>query len=316
MFRMQGEEALPLVVILGPTAVGKTAVAIQAARAMGAEIISADSMQVYRGMDIGTAKPTLEERAQARFHLIDVADPDEPFSAARFSQMAGSALSEIMARGQRVIMAGGTGLYLRAFLSGFTLAPKVDAYLRAQLIQESQTLGLTALHQRLSALDPIAAERIHANDSVRIIRALEVIMTTGKPISEQQAQTGKPVRAQKFGLTLPRESLYERIEQRVDSMMVQGFLQEVEALQAKGYHAGLPSMKSLGYRHLMAYLQGEWSLESAVHYLKRDTKRFAKRQMTWFRREEDVQWLDVNEGLDSAAERVVHSMNRGNHWES
>jgi tRNA dimethylallyltransferase len=301
---------MSLVVILGPTAVGKTAVGLRVAEQIGGEIISADSAAVYRGMDIGTAKPTAEERARVRFHLIDVADPDEPFTAAKFRELALEAIRDIQARGKRVLIVGGTGLYLRVLLHGFSLAPPPrDPTIRKRLQQEAREQGLPALYARLQQVDPQAAARIHPNDAVRIIRALEVYEMTGKPVSEWQHRADSELPALKLGLTMPRPLLYRRINERVDQMMAQGFLQEVQNLLSKGYNRDLPALKGLGYRHLIAYLMGEMGLEEAVALWKRDTRRFAKRQMTWFRREPGVLWLDASDGVDATAQRIVQLIN-------
>ncbi len=302
---------MQVVVILGPTAVGKTAVGLRVAEQIDAEIISADSAAVYRGMDIGTAKPTAEERARVRFHLIDVADPDEPFTAAKFRELALEAMRDIQARGKRVLIVGGTGLYLRVLLHGFSLAPPPrDPAIRKRLQQEASKQGLPALYARLQQVDPRAAARIHPNDAVRIIRALEVYEMTGKPVSEWQRRAESELPALKFGLTLPRPLLYQRINARVDQMMAQGFLQEVRNLLSKGYNKDLPALKGLGYRHLIAYLMGEMGLEEAVALWKRDTRRFAKRQMTWFRREPGVHWLDASDGVEATARCLVQLINK------
>jgi tRNA dimethylallyltransferase len=301
---------MQVVVILGPTAVGKTAVGLRVAEQIGGEIISADSAAVYRGMDIGTAKPTAEERARVRFHLIDVADPDEPFTAAKFRELALEAIRDIQARGKRVLIVGGTGLYLRVLLHGFSLAPPPrDPTIRKRLQQEAREQGLPALYARLQQVDPQAAARIHPNDAVRIIRALEVYEMTGKPVSEWQHRAERELPARKFGLTMPRPLLYQRINARVDQMMAQGFLQEVQNLLSKGYNRDLPALKGLGYRHLIAYLMGERGLEEAVALWKRDTRRFAKRQMTWFRREPGVHWLDASGGVEATAQCIVQLIN-------
>ncbi len=295
-----------LIVILGPTAVGKTAVGLRVAEQIGAEIISADSAAVYRGMDIGTAKPTPEERARVRFHLIDVADPSEPFTAAKFRERALDAIREIQARGRRVLIVGGTGLYLRVLLHGFSLAPPPgDPAVRQRLQQEARQHGLPALYARLQQIDPEAAARIHPNDAVRIVRALEVYATTGKPISQWQRRAESELPALKFGLTMPRNLLYQRIDARVDQMMAQGFLNEVQNLLSKGYNKDLPALKGLGYRHLIAHLMGECTLDEAVARWKRDTRRFAKRQMTWFRREPVIRWLDASAGVEATAQQIV-----------
>lgn len=303
--------AAELVVILGPTAVGKTEVGILVAEALDAEILSADSMQVYRGMEIGTAKPTPEQRARVRFHLVDVVDPNETFSAARFKALAWQAIDQIEARGKRVLIVGGTGLYLRVLLEGFTLPPvPQDPTLRARLQAEVQRYGSPFLHQKLQEVDPEAAHQLHPNDAVRIIRALEVYYHTGCPISRLQRRETPSRRLVKFGLSLPRPLLYQRINERVDRMMAAGFLEEVRNLLSRGYSPDLTSMKSLGYRHMVAYLQGRGSLEEAVEQFKRDTRRFAKRQITWFRREPDVIWLDAREGVEKVAQTILQQIKK------
>jgi tRNA dimethylallyltransferase len=292
-------------VILGPTAVGKTDVAIRLAERWGGEIISADSSAVYRGLDIGSAKPTPDEQRRVRFHLIDVADPTEVFTAARFRELALQAIADIQARGKRVLIVGGTGLYLRVLLHGFSLAPPpADPEVRARWKAEVERVGAPALHARLQQIDPIAAARIHPNDAVRITRALEVYEMTGVPISQWQRRAEAELPAIKVGLTMPREQLYARIDQRVDKMIAQGMLQEVQTLLQNGYNPEQPALKGLGYRHLIGYLQGRVSWDEAVRLWKRDTRRFAKRQMTWFRREPGVHWVDASLGIEPTARLV------------
>ncbi|MFN7018393.1 MAG: tRNA (adenosine(37)-N6)-dimethylallyltransferase MiaA [Fimbriimonadales bacterium] len=296
---------LPLVVILGPTATGKTEVGILLAERWNGEIISADSSAVYRGLDIGSAKPTPEERRRVRFHLIDVADPDEVFTAAKFRDLALQAIAEIQGRGKRVFVVGGTGLYLRVLLHGFSLAPPpADPEVRARWRAEVERVGAPALHERLKQIDPIAAARIHPNDAVRITRAFEVYETTGVPISQWQQQAENELPALKIGLTLPRALLYQRIDQRVDKMIAQGMLQEVQNLLQKGYNPEQPALKGLGYRHLIGYIQGRVGWDEAVRLWKRDTRRFAKRQITWFRKEPDVQWIDASQGSEKTAAMI------------
>jgi tRNA dimethylallyltransferase len=301
---------MQVVVILGPTAVGKTAVGLRVAEQIGGEIISADSAAVYRGMDIGTAKPTAEERARVRFHLIDVADPDEPFTAAKFRELALEAIRDIQARGKRVLIVGGTGLYLRVLLHGFSLAPPPrDPTIRKRLQQEAREQGLLPSMPGCSRWTRKPPRVSTQDDAVRIIRALEVYEMTGKPVSEWQHRAERELPARKFGLTMPRPLLYQRINARVDQMMAQGFLQEVQNLLSKGYNRDLPALKGLGYRHLIAYLMGERGLEEAVALWKRDTRRFAKRQMTWFRREPGVHWLDASGGVEATAQCIVQLIN-------
>jgi tRNA dimethylallyltransferase len=292
-------------VILGPTAVGKTDVAIRLAERWGGEIISADSSAVYRGLDIGSAKPTLDEQRRVRFHLIDVADPSEVFTAARFRELALQAIADIQARGKRVLIVGGTGLYLRVLLHGFSLAPPpADPEVRARWKAEAERVGAPALHARLQQIDPVAAARIHPNDAVRITRAFEVYEMTGVSISQWQHRAEAELPALKIGLTMPRERLYARIDQRVDTMIAQGMLREVQTLSQNGYNPEQPALKGLGYRHLIGYIQGRVSWDEAVRLWKRDTRRFAKRQMTWFRTEPGVHWVDASQGMEQTARLV------------
>ncbi len=295
----------PLIVILGPTATGKTDVGIRLAERWNGEIISADSSAVYRGLDIGSAKPTPEEQQRVRFHLIDVADPDEVFTAAKFRDLALQAITDMQARGKRVFVVGGTGLYIRVLLHGFSLAPPpADPEVRARWKAEVERVGAPALHERLKQIDPVAAARIHPNDAVRITRAFEVYEMTGVPISQWQQHAEAELPAIKIGLTMPRELLYQRIDQRVDQMIAQGMLQEVQNLLQKGYNPEQPALKGLGYRHLIGYIQGRVSWDEAVRLWKRDTRRFAKRQMTWFRKEPGVQWVDASQGSEKTAELI------------
>lgn len=292
-------------VIAGPTAVGKTDVGLLLAERWGGEIISADSSAVYRGLDIGSAKPTLDQRRRVRFHLIDVADPSEVFTAARFRELALEAIADIQARGKRVLIVGGTGLYLRVLLHGFSLAPPpADPEVRARWRAEVERMGAPALHARLQQIDPVAAARIHPNDAMRITRALEVYAMTGIPISQwqQHADTEQP--AIKIVLTMPREMLYTRIDQRVEKMIAQGMLQEVQTLLQKGYTPAQPALKGLGYRHVIEYLQGRVSWSEAVRLWKCGTRRFAKRQITWFRKEPGVHWVDASPGIEQTARLV------------
>lgn len=293
----------PLLVILGPTAVGKTEVAIETALRFDGEIISGDSMQVYRRMDIGTAKPTMEERRGVPHHLIDILEPDQTFSVADFQARVEALIPEIAARGKLPILAGGTGLYLRAVTTEYTFSEiETDWGLRHRLAAEADRLGEEPLHRRLAEVDPIAAARIHPNDRRRVIRALEVFYQTGQPISSlQTAEAGKSKwDLLQIGLTMDRESLYRRIEQRVDRMVEDGLVEEVRNLLGSGYSRDLFSMQSLGYREIAAYLEGEVPLEEAIALVKRNTRRFAKRQMTWFRRDKGIFWLELGEHMDKS----------------
>ena len=289
----------PLLCIVGPTAVGKTRISIETALKTGGEIISGDSMQVYRYMDIGTAKPSLEERKGIAHHLIDILYPDEPFSVADFQRMVFQVIPDICSRGKLPILAGGTGLYLKAVVDQYDFGEgTADWELREKLKRQAELFGNDFLHRRLEKIDPKSAERIHPNDLKRIIRALEVYHTTGKKISSQQEKLLAekfPLQSLIIGLTMNRGRLYERIEQRVDLMMVQGLVQEVEGLLKRGYDSQLVSMQGLGYRHMVKFLQGRYTKDEAVELLKRDTRRFAKRQLTLFRRNHNIIWIDLDQ---------------------
>ncbi|MCS6830089.1 MAG: tRNA (adenosine(37)-N6)-dimethylallyltransferase MiaA [Armatimonadota bacterium] len=297
--------------VVGPTATGKTDVGILLAEALGAEIISADCMAVYRGMDIGTAKPTPEQQRRVRFHLIDVCYPDEPFSVARFQQMALEAIRQIRQRGAMPLVVGGTGLYVKALLDGFQIPPSpANEALRQQLWQEAKRLGSAVLHARLQQVDPQAASRIHPNDAVRIIRALEVYHLTGQPISQWQRCHPPPEvgRARRFGLTMPRELLYRRINERVERMVAQGWLEEVRQLLQSGYSPHLPALRSLGYGELVQVIQGTLGLQEAVALIQRETRRFAKRQLTWFRADKQIEWIDASQGAEETVQQILERL--------
>ncbi len=275
----------PLLAIVGPTAVGKTGVSIALARSLDGEIVSADSRQIYRGMDIGTAKPTAGEQAAIQHHLIDVADPDQDFSLAGYQDLAYAAIKAITERGRLPILVGGTGQYLAAVLQGWQIprvAPQPE--LRARLEHEAATNGAIALHARLAQVDPIAAAGIMASNVRRVIRALEVFESTGRPISEQQTMHPPPYQIHTLWLTFPPAELYVRIDARVDTMMQAGLLEEVAGLIKRGYSWELPAMSSLGYREFQPFFAGECTLEEAVQRLKFNTHAFARRQPAWFRR--------------------------------
>jgi tRNA dimethylallyltransferase len=287
----------PVVAVVGPTATGKTETGILLAEALGGEIISADSQAVYRGMDVGTAKPDVTERARIPFHLIDVADPDESFSVARFKELAVAALDSIRERRKRPLVVGGTGLYVKVLLEDYGLtATAADPVLRAKLDADAAQYGVPALHKRLEAVDPEAVARIHPNDRIRIVRALEVFERTGEPISVQQQRdrSGRQrLPAVKFGLTANRDTLSERINQRVDAMVTKGLVGEVEELLRSGYSEAHPPLRSLGYKEICAHLRGEMELNQAIEDIKSNTRRFAKRQMTWFRADPEIRWIDI-----------------------
>jgi tRNA dimethylallyltransferase len=274
-----------LIAIVGPTAVGKTALAIALAQQLGGEIISADSRQVYRLMDIGTAKPTSAEQAAAPHHLIDIRNPDEDFSLASYQDLAMAAIAATLARGRAPLLVGGTGQYLAAVLEGWQI-PRVPPQpeLRAALEREAGAQGVAALHARLAAIDPAAAASIGPTNLRRIIRALEVHAVSGRPISAQQTRRPPPYQVRTIWLTRPREELYARADARVDAMVAAGLAAEVAGLVARGYSWELPAMSSLGYVQLRPYLEGTASLEACVERLKFDTHSFIRRQQAWFRR--------------------------------
>lgn len=282
-------------VLAGPTASGKTALSIRLALAHQCEIVCMDSMQIYRGMDIGTAKPTHEEMHGIPHHMLDVAEPAEPFSVARYQEMAEEAIAGIHSRGHQALLVGGTGLYLRALRHPMAMGMVTgDSSLRAKLEDEAKkTDGRFLLHQRLSEVDPETAARLHVNDVRRVVRALEVYQLTGTPFSKQpQTEAEAPFQYRVASLTMDRQVLYQRIEQRVDRMLEDGLVEEVRALLASGIPADAQALKGLGYKELIPYLQGNCSLEDAVYQLKLGTRHYAKRQLTWMRREEDVFWVD------------------------
>jgi len=319
-----------LIVLFGPTATGKTKVAIELAKRINGEIISADSMQVYRGMDIGTAKPTLEERQGIPHHLIDIRDPDETWTVSDFVSEVKKLKSEIVKKGKVPIIVGGTGLYLWALLLGFSFPiTPADKELRRRL----EGVPADQLYARLSAVDPKAAEKIHPHDKKRIMRALEVYELTGRPITELQkknvaaafsakggsASGGRPPlngdlkvaatfsnpKYLLIGLNLPRAQLYERINQRVDSMIEKGLIEEVRSLLAKGYSKELPSFQALGYKEVVDYLFGKWTREQMVEELKKRTRNFARRQMTWFRRFSPVYWVEANLSPNELVDKIL-----------
>ncbi len=298
----------PLVVITGPTGVGKTEVVVRLASRLPIEVVSADSRQVYRGMDVGTAKPTPEQREGVAHHLLDVVDLDERYNAARFRAEARQAISAILERGRLPAVVGGTGLYVRALLRGLRPAPPADPDVRRQLNDLARREGLPALHARLQAVDPEAASRIHECDSVRIIRALEIYHLTGaRPNGASHwSQSRAEWTVLLVGLTRPRGALYESLERRVDRMVAQGLERETERLLEAGYDPGLPAMQGIGYRHFVKVLRKEWPEARAIREMKRDTKQYAKRQWTWFAREPGIRWLDVEAagGIEGAAEQV------------
>jgi tRNA dimethylallyltransferase len=282
-----------IVVICGPTALGKTSIAIDLARAFSGEIVGADSMQIYRYMDIGTAKPTPDERSCVTHHMIDIVDPDEHFDAKQFAKMAQDKIMKLYVLGVTPFVVGGTGLYIKALVQGLFKAGPADSHVRERLKKEARIYGSDFLYKQLSQRDPDTAKRIHSNDTYRIIRALEVHELTGKTITELHREhmfSDKPFRVLKIGLHMDRELMYDRIDLRVDAMIKAGFIDEVKGLLDTGYPAGLKSMQSIGYRHLVDFIEGRCPWDETLRTLKRDTRRYAKRQLTWFKADPEIVW--------------------------
>lgn len=279
--------------LVGPTAVGKTAVALDLALAVGAEIVNADSLQVYRELDIGTAKPTPAERAQVRHHLVDAAAPDEPYNAARYAREGRAVIAELHRRGVPPLVVGGTGLYIKALLGGLFHQGEGVQEVRRRLARELAEQGLPALLARLASLDPDTARRLAPGDTYRILRALEVVEATGRPLSALHAAhrfQDRPYQTLKLGLDLPRPELYRRIEARVEAMLAQGWLEEVRGLLRR-YPPEIKPLQALGYRQLTAKLSGRLTLAEAIDLTKKETRRYAKRQLTWFRADPEVRWF-------------------------
>ncbi|MBT9133286.1 MAG: tRNA dimethylallyltransferase [Firmicutes bacterium] len=293
-----------IIAIVGPTAVGKTALTLSLAEKVGGEVISADSMQVYRGMDIGTAKLTPAERARIPHHLIDVVEPGEAFSAADYQRLARAAVDEIASRGRIPIFSGGTGMYIRAAIDDYNFVTvSNNPRVRDELRRQARDTGLSQLYARLTDLDPPVAARVHKNDERRIIRALEVFETTGRPLSfwESQKDARQAIYDAVFiGLDRPRAELYARIDQRVETMVATGLLDEVSALMTRGM--SLVAHQALGYKEVIPFLEGRCSFQEMMETLKRETRRYAKRQLTWFRADARVQWLNISDEAKAQAE--------------
>ncbi len=295
-----------IIVICGPTGVGKTGFAIALARRFKGEIVGADSMQIYRRMDIGTAKPTTAEKAAVAHHMVDIIDPREDFDAAEYGRRAEACVNRLAEQDRVPFVVGGTGLYIKALVYGLTEAAPADEKIRARLKIERDQSGAQAIYNRLNAVDPQSARRIHPNDTYRILRALEVFEITGTPLSAHHNDhcfAQARFEALQIGLTLPRPRLYARIDQRVDTMLAQGLADEVRSLMEQGCDPRLKAMQSLGYRHMTGYHQGRFGWDEAVRTLKRDHRRYAKRQMTWFGADDSVQWLQPDQ-LQEAADRI------------
>ncbi len=280
--------------VVGPTASGKTAYAIRLAKELDGEVVSCDSMQIYRGMDIGTAKPTIAEMQGIPHHMIDIVDPDRNYSVAEFVEDAKRCIADILARGKTPILCGGTGLYVDSIINGISFSEDArDDVYRAELIQLAAEKGNLAVHELLRQADPKTAEQIHPNNLKRVVRALEIIKTSGKTKAEfDLAARQEPLYdATVYGMDRERDELYRRIEMRVDLMMEQGLLEEVQTLMAKGIPMTATAMQAIGYKELVAYLNASYTLEEAIEAIKRESRRYAKRQLTWFRRNPNIQWM-------------------------
>ena len=292
------EDKTKVIAIMGPTDVGKSGLVLQLAKDLGGEIVNADSMQIYRFMDIGTAKPTAEERAEAVHHLLDIVDPDEDFDASIYSQLAREAINSLVEEGRVAIVVGGTGLYLKALFHGLFPTGYSNQRIRKRLSREGEKDGGVKLYEKLKKIDPSTARRLHPNDLFRITRALEVWECTGKPMSVLQKEHSfkeNPFITLKIGLKRPRSELYKRINQRVEEMMELGLLAEVRELLDRGYGPHLKSMQALGYRHMVQHLVNGMKIAEALRTMKRDTRHYAKRQMTWFGGDQEIKWFHPEE---------------------
>lgn len=302
--------AKPLVVIVGPTAVGKSQIAILVAKALGTEVLTADSRQVYRGMDIGTDKPTMAERQGVPHRLIDLVDPDQPFNTGQFRRQAVAEIARLHGEGKVPLLVGGTGLYVRTVLCGLWEGPAADWEFRRELERAAAANEPDWLHRRLAEVDPESARRLHPHDRVKIVRALEVHHLLGRPLSGEHTRhafSEQPFAPLLIGLTRERSALYRRVDDRVELELAKGLVEETTRLLDRGYGRHLGSMKGLGYKQIAGHLAGDYDYEEAVRRLKRDTRRFAKRQLTWFRREPGLRWLSIEDSdtPDQVAGRIV-----------
>lgn len=314
MAEMSERERPQVVILLGPTGVGKSRWAVELAETFGGEIINADSMQVYRYMDIGTAKPTREEQKRVRHHLIDLVPPDQPFHADLFRALGRKTIDQLHRDGKPIWVVGGTGLYIKALTQGLFSSPKIDPGVREILREEAEKEGGACLYERLEKVDPKTASKLHRRDLFRIIRALEVFDSTGLPISffrDQHRFGERPYLTLKIGLEMNREDLYRRIDQRVDQMIEKGLLQEVEGLLEMGYGPQLKPMRSLGYKQMIQFLSKEVGWTEAVRQMKRDTRHYARRQWTWFKGDPEVHWHDGLTGRERILEEVKAFLGRG-----
>ena len=304
---MNNENKKFLIVIVGPTAVGKTTASIQLAQRLNGEIVSADSRLFYRGMDIGTAKPTPAEMAGIRHHLINVADPDEVWSLAVFQQNAYRAIDDNLKRAKHPLLVGGTGQYIRSIIEGWQIPPQTPDYgLRDVLTHWADEIGAEALYERLERLDPAAASKIDYRNLRRTVRALEVILNTGERFSEQSLKKGCRYSLIILGLQRPRDELYGRIDQRVDQMIAQGLVEEVQGLLSDGYSPDLPTMSAIGYGEIIAYIQGKYSLAEAIRLIKRNTRVFVRRQANWYKPDDPrITWLEASEFDVDEMENII-----------
>jgi tRNA dimethylallyltransferase len=305
----------PVVVIVGPTAVGKSRVAVEVAKAFETEVLTADSRQVYRGMDVGTDKPAQEDRQGIPHRLIDLVDPDESFNAGLYRRQAIDEIERLYRDSRLPLVVGGTGLYVRTLLNGLCDAPSADPILRAALRQEAEDEGYDRLYARLAAVDPVAAARLHPRDESKVIRALEVYQLSGRRMSDFQQEHGfveRPFSALIIGLNRDRNTLYLRIEERIDWQLAHGLIEETKQLLAQGYRCDSGAMKGLGYRQVAEYLAGKYDVDEMVRRFKRDTRHFSKRQMTWFRKEPGIQWLTIeeSESVQRTAALVIGQVDR------
>jgi tRNA dimethylallyltransferase len=305
----------PLVVLVGPTAAGKSRVAVEIAKRFDTEVLAADSRQVYRGMDIGTDKPPVAERQGIPHRLLDLVEPDQPFNAGLYCLHASEAIGRLHGEHRLPLVVGGTGLYVRTLLRGLCAAPPADPTVRARLRQEARDEGTDRLYARLAQADPSSASKLHHRDTSKVIRALEVYELTGRSLTAFQDEhgfAGRAYRALLIGLLRDRDELYRRIEERIDWQLANGFVEETQRLLDLGYERDCSAMKGLGYRQVAAFLSGDYDRDEMVRRFKRDTRRFAKRQLTWFRREPDIYWLSINERelIERTAERVTELIDR------
>jgi len=300
-----------ITIIVGPTCAGKSELALSLAMKYQMEIVSADSLQVYRHLDIGTAKSSPEEQRKVKHHLIDVVAPDEEFSAVQYMEMARETIDSLLRQNRPVLVVGGTGLYIKALTKGIFRGPAADEKLRREIKEEAKQRGNEYLYQRLKEIDPESASRIHPNDTYRIMRALEVYEITQKPMSSFQTDHAfreSPYRSVKIGIERERKELYRKIEERVDWMIKNGLIEEVKGLLERGYNPHLKPLQSLGYRQVIGYLNGAYDLNEAVRLIKRDTKRYAKRQLTWFKADPELEWFKLPEDVDKIEARVKIAM--------